>query len=179
MDRTVIDITQLGFLPLADICLQGISCMFEGHNNFRNVCALRTALKFQILTLQYVKCPIQPAYHWCFQDWSVSSPYIPRQRARGKYVSVYPNGDLKPQVKIGTSSGLVVLNDLQWIILVTFKSNISKNEVHELGDSRQTLSVYCGRYIRITSENTQVYLSIKDWSQLMDLASACTDRQVI
>jgi len=71
------------------------------------------------------------------------------------------------------------LNDLQWFILVTFKSNISKNEVHELGDSRHTLSMYCGRYICITSENTQMYLSKKDWSQLMDLASACIDRQVI
>jgi len=39
--------------------------------------------------------------------------------------------------------------------------------------------MYCSRYIRITSENTQVYLSIKDWSQLMGLASACIDTQVI
>ena len=39
--------------------------------------------------------------------------------------------------------------------------------------------MYCGRYIRITSENTQVYLSKKDWSQLMDLASDCIDRKVI
>ena len=31
--------------------------------------------------------------------------------------------------------------------------------MHELGDSRHTQSMYCGRYIRITSENTQVYLS--------------------
>jgi len=96
-----------------------------------------------------------------------------------KCVSVYLNRDLKPQVKIGTSSCHVVLNDLQWFILVTFRCNISKNEVHELGDSRHTLSMYCGRYIRITSENTQVYLSKKHWSQLMDLASACIDRQVI
>jgi len=95
------------------------------------------------------------------------------------YVSVYLNEDLKPQVKFGTSSAHVVLNDLQLFILVTFKSNISKNEVHELGDSRQTLSVYCGRYIRITSVNTQVYLSKTVWSQLMDLASACIDRQVV
>ena len=51
-----------------------------------------------------------------------------------KYVSVYLNENLQPQVKIGTSSGHVVLNDLQWFILVTFKCNISKNEVHELGD---------------------------------------------
>jgi len=62
-----------------------------------------------------------------------------------KYFSVYLNENLKPQVKIGTSSCLVLLNDLQWFILVTLKANISKNEVHELGDSRHTLSMYCGR----------------------------------
>jgi hypothetical protein len=73
-----------------------------------------------------------------------------------KYVSVYLNENLKLRVKIGTSSGHVVLNDLQWFILVTFKTNISKNEVHELGDSRHTLSMYCGRYIRITSEKTKL-----------------------
>ena len=97
-----------------------------------------------------------------------------------KYVSIYlNNGDLKPQVKIGTSSGHAVLNEIQWFILVTFKGDIPKNEVHELGDSQHTLSVYCGRYIRITSENTQVYLSKKDWSQLMELASGCVEREVI
>jgi len=97
-----------------------------------------------------------------------------------KYVSIYlNNGDLKPQVKIGTSSGHAVLNELQWFILVTFKGDIPKNEVHELGDAQHTLSVYCGRFIRITSENTQVCLSKKDWSQLMDLASGCIDREVI
>jgi hypothetical protein len=69
-----------------------------------------------------------------------------------KYVSVYLNENLKTHVKIGTSSGHVVLNDLQCLILVTFKSNISKNEVHEIGDSCHTLSMYCGQYIRITSE---------------------------
>ena len=51
--------------------------------------------------------------------------------------------------------------------------------MYEFGDPRHTLSMYCGRYIRITSDNTQVYLSKKDWSQLMDLASACINRQVI
>jgi len=46
-----------------------------------------------------------------------------------KYVSVYLNENLKPQVKIGTSSGHVVLNDLQWFIIVTFKNNVFKNEM--------------------------------------------------
>ena len=92
--------------------------------------------------------------------------YLNEQETR--YVSTYlNNNDLKPQVKIGTSCRHVVLNEIQWFILVTFKSNIPKNEVQELGDLQHTLSVYCGRYIRITSENTQVYLSKKDWSQIM------------
>ena len=62
---------------------------------------------------------------------------------------------------------------------MTFKSDIPKNEVHYLGDLEHTLSVFCGRYIRITSENTQVHLSKNDWSQLLDLASACIGREVI
>ena len=64
------------------------------------------------------------------------------------------------------------------MVLVTFKRNISKNGVHKLGDSRQTLSMYYGRYIRFTTENAQVYLS-KYLSQLMDLASTSIDKQVI
>ena len=71
MDRTIIDITQLGCPPLADISLQGISCTFACHNKFRHVCALRTAyslaklhwLNFQFPNLQYAKCPTQPEYH--------------------------------------------------------------------------------------------------------------------
>ena len=59
-----------------------------------------------------------------------------------KYVSIYLNNDdLKATLKIGASSGHAVLNEIQWFILVTFKSDIPKNEVHELGDSQHTLSV--------------------------------------
>jgi hypothetical protein len=96
-----------------------------------------------------------------------------------KYVSFYLNHDLKPQVKIGSSSGHAVLNEIQWFILVTFNNDTPKNKVHDLGDSQHTLPLYCGRYICITSENTQVYLSKKDWKELMELASACIDRRVI
>jgi len=95
------------------------------------------------------------------------------------YVSIYLNNDLKTHPKIGTSSGHAVLNEIKWFILVTFKSDIPKNKVHELGDLQHTLSVYCGRYIRIMSEKTQVCLSKKDLSQLMDLARGCIDREVI
>jgi len=90
IDRTVIDITQLGCPPLADISLPGISCIFACHNKSRHVCALRTAyslaqwLNFYILSLQYAKCPTQPAYHWCFPDDGVTSPYILLQRVIDK-----------------------------------------------------------------------------------------------
>ena len=69
IERTVIDITQLGCPPVADISLPGINCTFACHNKLRHVCALRTAyslaqwLNFYTLSLQYAKCPTQPAFH--------------------------------------------------------------------------------------------------------------------
>ena len=97
-----------------------------------------------------------------------------------KYVSIYLNVDkLKPEVKIGSPSGHAVLNEMQWFILMTIKGDMPKNEVYKLGDPQHTLSVYCGRYIRFMSEKTQLLVSKKDWSQMLDLASACIDREVI
>ena len=62
------------------------------------------------------------------------------------YVSIYLNDDnIKPQEKIGTPSGDAVLIEMQRFILVKFKGDIPKNEVHELGDPQHMLSVYCGR----------------------------------
>lgn len=69
IERTVIDITQLGCLELSDISLPTISCTFTCHNKFKHVCALRTAyslaqwLNFYILSLRYAKCPTQPTFH--------------------------------------------------------------------------------------------------------------------
>jgi len=69
INRTVIDITQLGCPPIADIKLSTISCTFACHNKSKHVCALRTAysvaqwLHFYTVSLQYVSCPAQPAYH--------------------------------------------------------------------------------------------------------------------
>ena len=69
IDRTVIDITQLGCPELADISLPAITCTFACHNKSKHVCALRTAyslaqwLNYYMLSLQYAKCPPQPGYH--------------------------------------------------------------------------------------------------------------------
>ena len=80
---------------------------------------------------------------------------------------------------IEAPSVCALLNYTQWFILVTVKDNIPKGELHELGDSRHKLSMHCGRYICITSENTQVLPNKKDWAYLMEIASACIKRQVI
>jgi len=181
IEHTVIDITQLGCPPLAYISLPAISCTFTFHNKSKHVCALRTAytlaqwLNFHILTLRYAKCPPQPVFHFCIPDdcVGVSSMYLVLQQQQTKYVSIYLNYDnLKPELRIGTPSGHAVLNEIQWFVLVTFNSDMPKNEVHELGNPHHTLSLYCGRYIRITSGKAQVLISKRDWSQLLDFASA-------
>ena len=75
------------------------------------------------------------------------------------YVSIYLKDDnLKPEVMIATPVH-ALLNEMQCFILVTFKSDIPKNEMHGVGDPQHTLSVLCGMYIRITNENTEVHLS--------------------
>jgi len=69
IDRTVIDITQLGCPQLADISLLTIICIFARHNKSKHVCALRSAyslaqwLNIYTLSMQHAKCPPQPAYH--------------------------------------------------------------------------------------------------------------------
>ena len=89
MDRTFIDITQLGCPPLADVSLPDFNCKFACHNKFRHVCALRTAyslaqlLNFHILSLQYAKFHTQPAYLRCFSDDGITSSYILLQRVGG------------------------------------------------------------------------------------------------
>jgi hypothetical protein len=100
-------------------------------------------------------------------------------KQRTKYVCIYLDDNMTPQVKIVSSSHHVTSNQIQWFILVTFKNRIPKGEVHELGDSRHTLSMYCGRYVRIMSEEAHVCLSKADWLYFMDLATYCIDKQVI
>jgi hypothetical protein len=68
INRTVIDITQLGCPELAEVSVPNISCTFACHKS-RHVSALRTAytlaywLNFYILSLQYVMCQPQPGFH--------------------------------------------------------------------------------------------------------------------
>jgi hypothetical protein len=77
INRTVIDITQLGCPELADISLPAISCTFACHNKSKHVCALRTAyslaqwLYFHTLSPQYAKCPPPLSLYFIdvFQMW--------------------------------------------------------------------------------------------------------------
>ena len=63
-----------------------------------------------------------------------TSAHLQRERETKKF-SIYLDDNLRPQVKIEAPTGRTVLNYTQWFILVTFKDNIPRGEVHELGDS--------------------------------------------
>jgi len=122
IERTVIDITQLGCPPLANISLPALSCTFACHDRSKHICALRTAyslaqwLNVHILSLQYAKCSPQPVFHNVFQLsawWLLRRTYY-LNKQQTKYVSIYLNDDnLKPEVKIATPSGHAVLNEMQ------------------------------------------------------------------
>jgi hypothetical protein len=100
-------------------------------------------------------------------------------KRRTNYVSIFLDENLSPQVKLVRSSRNVILNQIEWFILVTFKNDIPKSEVHELRDLRHTVSVYCGQYSRNTFEDVSVFLSKSEWSYLMELAGSCIDRQIL
>ena len=74
-------------------------------------------------------------------------------------------------MKTVSSSRSVVLNKIQFFNLVTFKDHIPKDVMHELGDSHQTLDLYCRRYIRITSDDIHVLLNKSQCAYLMELVS--------
>jgi len=111
--------------------------------------------------------------------WTLLEHIYFLNKQRTKYISIFLDETLQPHVKIASSSHSVVLNKIQWFIVVTFKSHILKSEVHEHGDSRQTLSMHCGRYILVMSVDVQVFLNKSEWSDLMELASNCMDRQTL
>jgi len=49
------------------------------------------------------------------------------------YVSICINDvNLNTAMKLGTSSGHALLNEIPWFILVKFKIEMPKNELHEL-----------------------------------------------
>ena len=94
--------------------------------------------------------------------WTLLQRTYCRNEKETKKVSLYLDDNLRAQVKTEAPSGSALLSDTQWFILVTFKDNIPKGKLQELSDSHHTLSVHCGRRIRITSQNTEMLLSKKD-----------------
>ena len=64
-------------------------------------------------------------------------------------------------MKIVSSARTVVLNEIQWLILVILKDHIPEDVKHELGDSRHTMELYY-RQIRITSDDVQFAMGISD-----------------
>jgi len=73
----------------------------------------------------------------------------------------------------------VVLNQMQWFILVTFKNLIPKDVMRGLGDSRHTLDLYCRRYIRITFDDVHEVLNKSLRGYLDEMVGFCVDRQIM
>jgi hypothetical protein len=94
-----------------------------------------------------------------------------------KYVCVYLDDDLAPQVKITSRKDSVVLSEIQWSKLVK-KINEYKCGIHELGDPSNNLFMYCGRSVRIRCEKHKVVLLRQEWLHLMKVASACLDNLI-
>jgi hypothetical protein len=112
-----------------------------------------------------------------FSDEHVTWTYLFPEKGNTKYVTIFLDKNLTPQVKTLRSSRTVVLNKIQRFILATFKDHIPKNVLYELGQQRHTLDLYCRRYICITSDDIHVLLNKSPWAYLMELASSCIDRK--
>jgi hypothetical protein len=109
---------------------------------------------------------------WClFQMQPLYQRIYYLNKQLSKYVCIYLDDEWAPQVKIATRASHVVLKRTQWSELVKFDEY--KSGVHNLGDSRHNLFMYCGRFIRLECNTHQVVLLKPEWSCLMKLASAC------
>lgn len=100
---------------------------------------------------------LSPAVIDIFHMWTLLECVYPLNKARIKYVSIFLDENLTSQVNIVISFLAMVLNRIQWFILVTFKDHIPQDVLLELYDLSQTLDLYCGQYIRITSDDKVLF----------------------
>jgi hypothetical protein len=96
-----------------------------------------------------------------------------------KYISLILDQHLTPYVRIVSGKQEVILDQMQWFILLAFRKNIPDNKIHELGDSLHTLDLYCGKYPRITCDNVYVVLTRQEWDCMMQMGESGLSRQLI
>jgi hypothetical protein len=111
--------------------------------------------------------------------WTPLEGVYPLNKARMRFVTLFVEECLSLHIKMVCSSRAIMLNQIQWFILVTFKDHIPKDVLHELGDTHHTLDLYCGRYISSTSDDVHILLSKSQWTYLIDLAGSCINRQIL
>ena len=87
-----------------------------------------------------------------------------QNKTKTKYVTVFLDVFLTPQVKIAYSSLVAVLNAVAWFILVSFKNGMPNNTVYQLADCYHTLNMYYKGHNRITCKDVHVY-SVKHSGQ--------------
>jgi hypothetical protein len=88
-------------------------------------------------------------------------------------VTIFLDYNPIPQLKNVSPSRIVVLNQVQGFILVTFKDHIPKDVMHELGGSHQTIDLSCQLYIRLTPDEVYFLLNYSRRAYQMESASSC------
>jgi hypothetical protein len=133
---------QLGSQQLAQLAFPVVTCTLH-------VISLNISVPyFHVLSIQCAGCPTKPN-SYCFQMRTLlERVYFWIRRRQCMWPSLWLRSDTAN--KNLSSSRTVVLNQIQWPILVTFKDHIPKNVMHEHGDWRHTLDLYCRQYIRVS-----------------------------
>lgn len=144
-------------------CFSTSSCTILCYKKPKYFCVMKSTyalarwLNFHLLRFQCAGYPAQPNCHWCFPNVDIAWTCLFPKPAEDTVRDHLSRGGSVPGREELSSSRVLVLNQVQWFILVTFKFDVPNAEVHELWDSRLTLSVYCGRYISIMSEEVHVF----------------------
>ena len=99
---------------------------------------------------------LSPAVTDIFHMWTLLECVYPLKKARIKYVSVFLDENLTPQMKFVISYRAMMPHRIQWFILVTFKDHMPQDVVLEL-DLRHTLDLYSEPYIRIMSDDILLF----------------------
>ena len=140
--------------------------------NFRNKLATPIELEPDKWEVGLVEIPYPKGYKKCLLHNTVRLDSMEIKFPIKHYESVYDLTANKPRFfKSPKNQTEVYFGDIQEPYTLECSAR--------LGASRNTLSMDCGRYIRIKSQDAQVYLRKSEWSYFMDLASSCRDRQIL
>lgn len=80
-------------------------------------------------------------------------------KAQTKCVTDFLDLYLTTQVNIAFCSGVVVLNAIEWFIVLPFKTGIPNSTLYQLAACYRTIDMYCKLFSRVTCTGVHVLLS--------------------